>query len=333
MIDLVAVQAEVALERYRSEAAFRSWIFALTEAATAGLHERPTLIAFPEIIGLPLLLALDAAPREVARLPAALGRLWRLNWSSIVRSRSLSLLRRLYAASAVRAYDVYQRVFAAASREFGVTVVAGSIFLPTIDWEPAKGLHITDQRVYNTAFTFAPSGRLLGRSRKAHLTKGIESRIGLSRGAVAALPVMHTPLGRLGVAVCLDAFYTSVIDHFDGQGAQLVVQPSANHAAWLRPWPPDTGLSEGEAWLRYGLRAQLQQRQHLCYGVNPMLVGELWGLVAEGRSSIVANTDYYPVSTEGYSGLVAIAADAVSETVVRATLPAPAALALAAEAR
>lgn len=323
MINLVAVQAEMALEHYLSEATFQQKIFSLMEQATAALPEGPTLVGFPEIVGLPLILTLGATQKEIASLPAAVRRLLRRKWQRVIKVRSPSLFRRLYAVNAVSAFDVYTRVFASASRNFGVTIVAGSIFLPVVDQEAARGLHIDDHRAYNTAFTFGPMGRVLGRSHKIHLTPGLESQIGLSRGRLAELPVMYTPAGRVGVAVCLDAFYTSVLDHLDGQGAQIVVQPSANHASWAHPWPHQPNLTEGEAWLRYGLRQQLQARQHLHYGVNPMLIGDLWGLIGEGRSSIVANTAYYPVSTEGYDGLVAIAPDAVRETVVQATLPVP----------
>jgi predicted amidohydrolase len=324
MINLVAVQAEMALEHYLSEATFQQKIFSLMEQATAALPEGPTLVAFPEIIGLPLILTLGATQQEITSLPAAVRRLLRRRWQRVISVRSPSVFRRLYAVNAVSAFDVYTRVFASASRTFGVTIVAGSIFLPTVDQEAARSLHIADYRPYNTAFTFAPTGRVLGRSHKIHLTPGLESQIGLSRGTLPELPVMYTPAGRVGVAICLDAFYTSVVDHLDGQGAQIVVQPSANHAPWSRPWPHETALTEGEAWLRYGLRQQLQARQNLHYGINPMLIGDLWGLVAEGRSSIVANTAYYPVTTEGYAGLVAIAPNAASEEVVRVTLPSPA---------
>jgi hypothetical protein len=58
MINLVAVQAEMALEHYLSEGTFQQKIFSLMEQATAALPEAPTLVAFPEIIGLPLILTL-----------------------------------------------------------------------------------------------------------------------------------------------------------------------------------------------------------------------------------------------------------------------------------
>lgn len=322
-INLVAVQPELKLERYTSAAAFRRWVLELAEEGTASLPPAPTLIAFPELIGVPLLIALGASAAALRRPLTAISWWLRRHWRAILGSASLSLWRRLYGAAALPAYAAYREAFSAVSREFGATVVAGSIFVPRVDWEPAKGWHIADRRVYNTAFVFGPRGQLLGRSAKAHLTAGLESRVGLARGSASALPVFCTPLGRLGVAICLDGFYRGVIDHLDGQGAQLVVQPSANLAPWSRPWPPDPQLPEGEAWLRYGLRHQLQARQHLWYGVNPMLVGELWGLVAEGRSSIVANCGRYPAALEGYPGLIAIAPEPARAAVVRATLPAP----------
>jgi predicted amidohydrolase len=107
---------------------------------------------------------------------------------------------------------------------------------------------------------------------------------------------MQTPVGNVAVPICLDAFYTSVIDHLDGLGTDIVVMPSANALPWHGRWAADAALSEGEAWMKYGLAMQIQERFSIRYGVNPMLVGELWDMSFEGCSSLVANTRYAPAT-------------------------------------
>ena len=72
-------------------------------------------------------------------------------------------------------------------------------------------------RVQNVSYTFGPTGTVLGRSAKRYLTAGLESRLGLSRAA-SGLNVLETPAGRVGVALCLDGFYSSVLETFDGFG-------------------------------------------------------------------------------------------------------------------
>jgi predicted amidohydrolase len=320
---LVAVQARMQPADYHDAASFRAKILALTERAVDGLGERPRLLAFPELIGFPLLMldepeALRAG--SVARAIRLLLQEHRLELLGVMAGRQLGLLGALYALRAVPAYLAYREAFAEAARLAGATVVAGSILLPHVEEEAARGVHVVGRRVYNTAFSFGPHGGVLNRTRKCYLMPN-ETRSGLSRGIIEQLSGFETPLGQVGVAVCLDGFYSSVIERFDGLGAAVVVQPSANPAEWTRRWPPNPVLSEGEAWLSLGLRQQLQGRLHLRYGVNPMLVGDLLGLSLRGRSSLVVNTRFQPdVGLEGYQGLLAIAPSDREEAFVRAEI-------------
>ncbi len=273
---------------------FRQKIFELTEEAVAGLPANPTLIAFPELIGFPLLLTLENTAKTLENTAKTLAETIKKaltgSWQEILKGAwqhkylGLSLM---YLPSALPAYRAYTAAFSDAAKTFGVTIVAGSSLLPYISYEPSLGLHIADPRVYNTALTFGPNGRLLGQTHKVHLTKGLESRMGITRGRLQDLQVLHTPVGMVGIAICLDAFHDSVIGYLDGLGAELIVQPSANNALWSRPWPKDKTLTEGEAWFRYGFQNTLLGTHHVRYGVNPMLVGDMWELRFEGVSSIV----------------------------------------------
>jgi predicted amidohydrolase len=290
-IRLAAVQMRWSAADYRSGEAFAARVLDLTRAAVAGAPG-PALVAFPELVGVPLLATAagvaDAledglvralvgwAARSPRRWAGAAGRHWR------------GPLAHVYASLAPEAFVLHRDAFAAAARATGATVVGGSAFLPTVAYEAARGVHVVDPRTRNVALVFAPTGALIGRAAKAHLTTGLERRLGLSVGRVADLPVLTTPVGRVGVAVCLDGWYHHVLEHFDGLGAQIVVQPSANDAPWMRPWPPDPRRSEEDAWLGLGLRAGIQGRASLRYGVNPMLVGDLAPLAPRGRSAIVA---------------------------------------------
>ena len=316
------------LSNYRSPRAFAAWILELSEQAVAGLDDAPKLLAFPETIGLPLLLTLEHYA-DVSRRTHVTGaaltllrRQWRGLLHAAVQHRVLGP-QTLFVAPSLLAHRAYVEAFSKAAERTGATIVAGSSFLPHIENEAARGLHVTDGRVQNVAYTFAPTGSLLGRSSKRYLTKGLESRLGLSRAPVGSLRVLHTPVGRVGVALCLDGFYSSVLEALDGEGADIVVQPSANYAPWTRLWPPDETYSEGEAWLSLGLRAGLRGRQNIRYGVNPMLVGGMFDLRAEGRSSIVVNSHYVKAETDGYGGILALAQNYDKEEIVRAEVELP----------
>lgn len=320
---LIAVQAQLRLSNYRSPRAFAAWILELSERAVEGLDDAPKLIAFPETIGLPLLLTLEhyADVSRHTHVTGAALLLLRRRWRGVLRAAVHHRVlgpQALLLAPALLAYRAYVEAFSWAARYTGATVVAGSSFLPHIENEAARGLHIVGGRVQNVAYTFAPTGTIVGRSSKRYLTRGLESRLGLSRAPAENLRVLHTPAGRLGVALCLDGFYSSVLDTLDGLGAEVVVQPSANYAPWTRRWPPDPAYSEGEAWLSLGLRAGVRERQNIRYGVNPMLVGGMFGLQAEGRTSLVANPRFLEAETDGYGGILALAESFDQEEIVRA---------------
>lgn len=310
------------LSDYRSPEAFAAWILELSERAAYGLDDAPKLLAFPEVIGLPLLLTLGhyAEVSSRTRLTDVALTLLKREWRAVLRAAFRHRAfgpQAFFLARALPAYRAYTDAFAEAARRTGATIVAGTSFLPTVTDEASRGLHIAESRVENAATTFAPTGSILGRSAKRYLTEGLESRVGLAR-ALETPRVLETPAGRVGVAVCLDGFYGSVLETFDGLGAQIVVQPSANFAPWTRCWPPDETYGEGEAWLSFGLRRGVRERQNVRYGVNPMLVGGLFDLRAEGRSSIVANPRFLEAETEGYGGVVAMAKSYNCEEIVRA---------------
>ncbi len=321
-MNLVAVQANMKLSDYESAEHFRKKVMQLSEKALDGLPDAPTLLAFPEVIGLPLLLSLgyfEKVRKQTSIRGVMLSYLktaWRQILQAAWKHKQLGLSS-LYLAQAVPAYLAYKDAFSEAAKTYGVYLIAGSIFLPHIEEEAARGVHVANGQVFNTAFSFSPKGNLLGRTKKVYLTPGAESGSGLSKGSLSDLQPISTALGKVGVAICLDAFYSSVIEHFDSLGTEIIVQPSANHADWQRPWPPNPELSEGEAWLNYGLLKAVQGREHIRLGINPMMVGKVWDLEASGRSSIVFNQKVYPNLKTETPGLAAIADSAFEEDFVR----------------
>ncbi|UCH26568.1 MAG: carbon-nitrogen hydrolase family protein [Trueperaceae bacterium] len=322
---LIAVQPRMELEHYRSAEVFKQKVLSLTKASVAGLDEAPKLVAFPEAIGLPLLFTIGDFDRIRGKTNSTrvIWELLRTHWQEVFTAslrHGVLGLPGLVLSRALPVYRAYQQAFAEAARCYGVTIVAGSCMLPPIDEEPVRGVYITGKRVYNTAYTFGPTGSVLGVARKVYLNPGTESSIGLSSGNLSDVKTISTPVGRVGVAICLDGFHTSVVDHFDGQRADIIVQPSANHAPWMRPWPRDPSLLEGEAWLRFGLRKLIQGRLHIRYAVNPMLVGEVFELKPRGRSSILVNQRFLPASVEGVDGVLALAQTSDSEEIVRAVI-------------
>lgn len=314
---LIAVQAKMQAEDFFGETSFKQKIFNYCEEALLGKPDE-ALIAFPEAIAAPLLFAKDYKLFENNPNKQVAFGLFKANWQSYLKAaiEHRVIGKSIYLATALQAYQIYENVFSRAAKEFGVTIVAGSGFFPEIDYEVSRGAHIKNKKVFNVSNSYASSGRNINIVKKVNLM-GLEQKLRLSPANLNQLTPFKVKNNKIGVAICLDAFHESVISHYDAQGTKIIVQPSANFASWTRPWPNNEKLNEGEAWLKYGLREQIQNRENIHFGINPMLVGELFGLVVEGRSSIVANQKYYPAAQlAGQAGLLAISKSSNKEEIV-----------------
>jgi len=338
-INLVAVQAKPELADYASPQAFYDKMSALMQRAAASVDRQyPTLVAFPEAIGLFLAFVpfyyqrikncrtlsqvmLKVIPSNLSGLlgTAWRHRVWDIGKLALLNTGGLSRLAFLHRA--LGAEKIYVDTFSSLAREYGVYLLGGSIYIPPIEREPIKGRHIVGSRVYNTAYLFSPQGLILRRVPKINLVPPLETSVGFSGGAKNELCPIDTPLGRMGILVCYDGFHQTLIEHYDALGTQIIIKPSYNLHRWDVPWWVDRSLSEGEAWLREGLPSIIQGRQNICYGVNPMMVGRIFDLEAEGRSSISLNTGQLGASLE--NALLAIAAKPTEEEIICASVDVP----------
>lgn len=289
-VHLIGVQVQLEAAHYYSAEAFQERILALCEQAVSGLGQtdEPRIIAFPEVVALPLVFWLDT-PQEVRQaktaLQAALA-LLRQNWREALGLVGQGVLSPsvLFHLRAPRVWPVYQQTFIRAAKASGAYVVAGSLFSPLMDWEPARRLHSEGRQVYNLSLVLSPQGTVLGRIPKINLTK--DERASFLSAGQPGSQVIDTRIGPLANLICLDAFHDTLIEQADAAGAWLVVQPSANGAKWDGPWSGDPSQIEGQVWLREGLAKKLLGRENLRYGLNPMLNGHLYELYFEGRSGI-----------------------------------------------
>ena len=289
---LSAVQSKISAAAYRSTGDFCAWIEEQTASALEGRDpNEAALVAFPELIGVPLLFHLERNTSAIKVQEAGL-ELAREAWLAALHLSLRHLhfsLSNLILPRAILMHTAILEAFSNAAKKHGAFIVGGSSFLPLVDDEAAKGVHIADARVQNVSYLFASSGRILGRSAKLNLTSGMESALGLNRARLPEISAARTPLGGIATLICYDSFFESCVERADALGASILVQPSANAAQWNGPWGANKALIEGEEWLVRGLPLRLQHRANLRYGVNPMLVGKLFDLEFQGCSHISAN--------------------------------------------
>lgn len=287
-VHLIAIQSELRLEHYREGEAFRTRVLELCSRAVEALPEgEPRIVAFPEAFALPLVFWLET-PEEVVQAGSALEaglRLLRLRWREAL-GKATPSPSALFHLRALEVWPLWEGTFAQAARQSGAYVVAGSLFSPLVDWEPARGYHRKGRGVYNLSLVFNPQGAVLARVPKVNLTQ--DERRSFLQGGDWGAQVIQTRLGIIANLICLDAFHEHLIERCDAAGAWLVVQPSANAARWEGPWSADPAQVEGQVWLREGLARKLEGRENLRYGINPMLNGKFYNLRFEGRSGVYA---------------------------------------------
>lgn len=324
-INLVAVQARPKLEDYASFEAFRLKMTDLMGRACAAVDlKEPTLVAFPEAIGL----YLSFVPYHYERistcatisqaalrvLPRLAPRLLPVAW----RHRSFHPFAALFLYHALEVEEAYVETFSTLARQHGVYLLGGSLYVPPIEQETMKGRYLLSGRVHNTAYLFAPNGLCLGKVPKVNLTPGIESLAGFSGAARSDLAPIDTALGRVGILVCYDGFHRGLVEHYDALGAQIILQPSYNEHAWDAANPQNPSYLESEVWLEHGLASLVQGRESILYAVNPMMVGRILNMDAEGRSTISRNTGRVDAGPD--ETIVAIAESPTAEEIVAATV-------------
>lgn len=329
-VQLVAVQMRLDLNDFWSKDAFERKINEQMELVAAATDPNlPTLVVFPEDVG--LMLVVQGMERRLAGITSieeAIGAAVKANlvpllWTRLIRWKqwvpALLLNKNKLMAEA------YFETFSAAAREHGVHLVAGSIPLPPYRIEDGEVLWRrgpTANRVYNTAYLFGPDGKVIGKQDKVELIElEAEGALNLNRGSVDDLAVFDTELGRIGIAICLDAFIDDVVDSLEAQGAQILVQPTANPGPWSEWQQTD--------WLRSShQRTAVEGR--FSYAVNPMINGPLWDVAFYGQSGIFAAAE--PARELGYTdlgpmpGFLELAASDREEEILVAVVPHPSAL-------
>ncbi|GMG86847.1 carbon-nitrogen hydrolase family protein [Biformimicrobium ophioploci] len=193
---------------------------------------------------------------------------------------------------------LYQSTFQTLAREFGITIVGGSIALPAPRIQSGS-IVVGEGPIFNSSFLFFADGRIAGPSLKQF---PITSELPFTAAAAGPVPVYQTPAGLLSVLICADSWYPQVWEEVRRSGAELVAVPSfsAPDNLWRQPWqgyngaaaPADVNpahvgtLTEGEAWLKYAFAGR---SAGIHAGMNTFLRGDLWDLGDDGITTAVLN--------------------------------------------
>jgi len=307
--NLLGVEPFMTTADYASEEAFRARLDGyLKVAGQKGWLDERTIVVLPEYTG--TWLAAAGEREAVYRAHSLQGAMRALALShAFPFARALLSAREkdkvaasLFRVKAEQMARIYQAVFSNLARKHAVTIVAGSILLPSP--QVKAGVVIAgDGPLYNVTAVYGPDGLAhAGLVRKAF---PIAAELPFVAPApVAELPAFDTPAGRLGVLICADSWYPEPYQCLKAQGVDLIAVPSylSIHDVWDRPWrgydgapapddvdPRDVGaLTEGQAWRKYSLAGRIAHAEARC-GLNVFLRGALWDLAADsGCATIVS---------------------------------------------
>ena len=311
--NLLGIQPELFPTDYQSpERLHRKLAAYLQTARDQGFLNAKTVVVLPEHIGTWLMVG-----GEKDELYQATTLKEAMNWLAV--SNPLAFIQALVSAQgdsrlndaylrmkAERMAHDYQALFGGLAKEFGITLVAGSIVLP----EPSVSdgeLKIGRGALYNSSLVFGSDGRPIGQpQRQRHPV--FEQRDVLGADRPAAVQVIDTPAGRLGVLIGSDSWYPLHYRQLNEQGAQLIAVPAfiIGRDTWDKPWSGYKGLStpsevslkpgevsEGQAWHRLTLTGQLPISQARG-GVSVFLRGQFWDSGSAGQSFISHNRQHFP---------------------------------------
>ncbi|WP_440058801.1 carbon-nitrogen hydrolase family protein [Pseudomonas fragariae (ex Marin et al. 2024)] len=297
--NLLGIEPELFPTDYQNtERLHRKLAAYLQQARDKGLINSRTVVVLPEHIGTWLFTSGEKDQLyQAATLDDAME--W-LSWSNPLqfitailgaegRDRLDDAHLRIKARSMARDY---QTLFGGLAREFGVTLVAGSIVLPDPSVEDGQ-LKVGSGALYNSSLTFGSDGLPLGQPQRQLYPERYQKRY-VRTASDAPLNVIDTPAGRLGVLIGSDSWYPDNYARLNQNGAQLIAVPAfvIGKAAWSEPWrkprhtdidvPTDTP-SEGEAWHHLTLTGRVPQSTAQA-GISVFMRGQFWNQGVAGQS-------------------------------------------------
>ena len=296
--NLLGIQPELFPADYQSVERLRLKLAGyLQHAQNAGLIGSKTVVVLPEHIGTWLW-----AVGEKNEFYQALQRRDAEQW--LAASNPVDLLAGLARAhgddrfadaylrmKAVRMADQYQALFGGLARQFGVTLVAGSIVLPSPSVVDGR-LRTDNGPLYNASVVFAADGAVLGQPQLQHFNSHPTRRYVQPLGD-APFNVFETPAGKLAVLIGTDSWHPASHAQLRQQDVQLLAVPASvlGRGRWSSPWrgfrisaTPDNAallpgqVSEAQAWQRLGEESLAQASMTVFMG------GHFWNQFYEGRS-------------------------------------------------
>lgn len=322
--NLLAVQPWMSPYSYANERWFTMAMDQyLSQAQRQGLLSSKTIVIFPEYIGTWLVAAGER--RQVYTSPDTAGAMKTLIMSHPIRFGKTLIKAGEYAEDSVKyslfmmksrqMVEIYDSCFSRLAKTYGVTIVAGSIILPSPTIRDGH-LTIGSGRLFNVTPVYGSDGKVACLAEKNHLTA--EEQKFAACSSKGGPQVVDTPAGKLGVMICADSWFPKAYHPLNTGGAQFIAVPSFNAPDGVkRPWPGYSGfpnpsdvdpkdlgqISEEEAWVKYALPGRIDA-SGAQFGLINYFRGRLWDMVSDGYVLVIDHGRITRIKSKHREGMV-----------------------------
>jgi len=307
--NLIGIQPFMEPMDYASEEKFYQKLNSyLLEAKVAGLINAKSVVVFPEHIGTWLVAANEktqvyktGSSQEALQL-AALSNVFKFVSSYLWAEAEHKVNAAIFTMKADQTATMYNAVFKKLAIQYKITIVAGSVFLPSPRVVNGN-IEVGGNPIYNASFVFFPNGSIAPQVIQKQFP--INEELGFCKADTSEASILESPLGKLGVVICADSWYPSVYSNLSKQEAEVIAIPSFSspNGLWRTKWkgyngsemPVDVNaedvdkITEGEAWLKYSMGGRSSKTSSIKLGINVFLRGNIWDLGDDGHTIVYKN--------------------------------------------
>ena len=313
MGNLIGIQPFMEVVDYTTENSFYNKLNSYLEIASEkGLLNKKSIVVFPEHIGTWLVAANEKEAvfgtdnsNEALQL-VAISNIFKFGKAYLQSNADDKMKAALFLMKAEKTAAMYGGVFKKLARQYNVTIIGGSIFLPSPKVDDNE-IKISGSKIYNASFVFYPDGSIAPQITKKQFP--INEELIFCEHNVDANPQPYdTPLGALSVVICADSWYPRIYSNLESNGTEIIVIPSFSspNNLWQTRWkgyngskmPTDVDsddvgtITEGEAWLKYSMGGRAKSTS-LTLGINVFLRGAIWDLGDDGHTIVYKNGEVF----------------------------------------
>ncbi len=325
--NIVSIQPYMYPGDYASEKTFYTALDHYMQiAAKKGYLQKNTVVSFPEYLGTWLVVAgekkgvFDAKTVHDAMELMAMSNLVKFlpkYFTSKAKDKSADALFRMKAGRMAR---IYHNAFSSLAKQYGVTIVAGSIVLPGAEVKEGKLTVNSKEPLFNVSLIYKPNGFADEKIVRKAFPIAEELVFSCTENP-AAIPLYNTPAGKMAVLICADSWYAGCYKQAIKDHADFVIVPSyvEGNNAFKNPWPGYSGFDNPadidkndigkitilDGWMRYALPGRMKQAG-LQNGIITYLHGRFWDLGSDARFVLVNHGETMVKQPTADAGIVCL---------------------------